>query len=120
MTTLEQLRQNIAAAVDRRELGALEWDAVRRYADATRAYACNGCDHLCSSALGAPARVGDTLRYLMYHDSYGDQEQARALFRALPEEARRLDGVDWSAANRACPRGVDVALHMKRALRVLA
>jgi predicted aldo/keto reductase-like oxidoreductase len=120
MTTLEQLRQNIAAAVDRRELGALEWDAVRRYADATRAYACNGCDHLCSSGLGAPARIGDTLRYLMYHDSYGDEAQARALFRALPEEARRLEGVDWSAASRACPRGVDVALHMKRALRVLA
>jgi uncharacterized protein len=115
MTTLEQLRQNIAAAVDRHELGALEWDA-----DATRAYACNGCDHVCSSALAAPARVGDTLRYLMYHDSYGDKEQARALFRALPEEVRRLDGVDWSSANRACPRGVDVAAHMKRALRVLA
>jgi hypothetical protein len=62
MTSLEQLRQNIAAAVDRHELGMLEWDAVRRYADATRAYACNGCDHVCSSALAAPARVGDTLR----------------------------------------------------------
>jgi hypothetical protein len=30
-------------------------------------------------------------------------------------EAQQIAGVDYSAANRACPHGVDVALHMQRA-----
>jgi predicted aldo/keto reductase-like oxidoreductase len=120
MTELTHVRENIAAALDRHKLGKLEKDAVRRYADATRPYACSGCDHICGAAVNAPVRIGATLRYLMYHDVYGEREQARALFRELPPEARRLEAVDFSAANRACPHGLDVAAHMKRAGEVLA
>lgn len=65
-------------------------------------------------------RIGDTLRYLMYHDSYGKPEHARRLFRALPAEAREIGAIDFSGANRACPNGVDVASLMKRAGDVLA
>lgn len=119
MTDVAQLRENIAAALDRHELGENEHEALRRYASSTRPYACDGCDHLCGPAVSAPVQIGATLRYVMYHDAYGERAKARELFRALPAEAQRLEDVDFSAANRACPHGVDVARHMKRAREVL-
>lgn len=60
-------------------------------------------------------RIGAAMRCLMYHDVYGEREKALEAFRALPAEARRLSGVDFSRANAACPHGVDVAGHMRRA-----
>jgi hypothetical protein len=55
----------------------------------------------------------------MYHDVYGDAEKARRVFSALPEAARDLTGVDFSAASKACPHGVDIARHMERARQIL-
>ena len=120
MDTFEKLRANIAAALDRAALSDAEIRALERYADATRALACDGCDHICGPAVAAPVRIADTMRFLMYHDVYGQPEKARRLFRALPVAAQRLDRVDFTPANRACPHGVDVAWHMGRAHEVLA
>lgn len=120
MDDMGKLRENIAAALNRQKLGAREQEALQRYAGETRGQACDGCDHLCGHALGAPVNIGATMRYLMYHDSYGERGNARALFRALPPEARRLTEVDFEAAARACPHGVDLVAQMRRAARVLA
>lgn len=120
MDEMSKLRENIAAAVDRQQLGALERDALHRYALATRNVACDGCDHLCSGAVGAPVNIGATLRYLMYHDAYGERDDARRLFQSLPPAARRLSEVDFAPASRACPHGVDLVAQMERAARVLA
>jgi predicted aldo/keto reductase-like oxidoreductase len=120
MDTFEKLRQNIAAALDRTELSSMEWDSLRRYDRETRHLACEGCDHHCNPAVDAPVRIGDTMRYLMYHDTYGERAKARMLFRELPAEAQKIAGVDFTGATRACPHGIDVAAHMKRAVEVLA
>jgi hypothetical protein len=120
MDNFDKLKQNIAAAVDRNELGALDRQSIERYAQETRSLACDGCDHLCNPAVNAPVQIGATLRCLTYHDAYGQPEVARERFRALPAEARQLAGVDFSGANRACPHGVDVAALMERARRVLS
>jgi hypothetical protein len=97
-----------------------EVQALDRYADATRSLACDGCDHLCGAAVDAPVRIAATLRFLMYHEVYGEAEKARRLFGELPDESRRLEGVDFSGANAVCPNGVDVAWHMERARQILA
>lgn len=115
MDTFEKLRENIAAALDKAQLGAHEVEALERYAAATRPFACDGCEHLCNPAVDAPVRIGETMRALMYHDGYGDAEKGRALWAGLPAGARRLRGVDFEGAARACPHGVDVVAHMKRA-----
>lgn len=115
MSSLEMLRQNIAAAVDRAELGALDTEALEKYAQSTRKLACDGCDHICNPHVDAPVQIGTTMRYLMYHDVYGEPDKARALFEALPTGARKLAGVDFGPANAACPHDVDVVAHMKRA-----
>ena len=115
METTAQMRENLAAALDGKPLGQRETDAVRRYAELTRAHACQGCEHLCNPHVDAPVRIGTTLRCLMYHDSYGDSEKARRVYHELPEAARHLEGVDFSGASRACPHGVDVETAMLRA-----
>ena len=120
MDTFEKLRENLAAALDRASLTASEREALERYARATRPFACDGCDHLCNAAVEGNVRIGDTMRALMYHDAYGEPVKARELFASLPDEARRLSGVDFGPAGRACPHGVDVAGLMKRAEAVLA
>jgi predicted aldo/keto reductase-like oxidoreductase len=119
MDSLEKLQQNIAAAVDNEKLGFSEWGALERYARATRADACDGCGQICSGAVGQSVNVATTLRCVMYHDVYGDADKARRVFSALPEAAKNLDGIDFTAANRACPHGVDVARHMERARQIL-
>ncbi|MBZ0268254.1 aldo/keto reductase, partial [bacterium] len=106
MDTFDKLKQNIAAALDRTDLGAADWESLEKYAAATRAHACDGCDHLCGAAVDAPVRIGATMRYLMYHDAYGDADEARRRFDALPAGARKLSGVDFAPANAACPHGV--------------
>jgi hypothetical protein len=118
MDTFEKLKQNIAAALDKGQLGKSEVEALEKYAAETRKLACDGCDHLCNPAVDAPVQIGATMRYLMYHDMYGQQEEAKALFEKLPERAKRLSVVDFTGANRACPNGIDVAAHMKRAAAI--
>jgi predicted aldo/keto reductase-like oxidoreductase len=119
MDDMTKLKENIAAALDRQKLGLLEEQSLRRYAAATRQYACDGCAHRCEPHVSGP-RIAQTLRYLMYHDAYGERDHARALFQSLPSEARALVGTDFSAASRACPHGLDLEQYMRRAVEVLA
>ena len=120
MDNLDKLRENIAAALDKTKLTRAELESIYKYAAATRHLACDGCDHLCGAAIDAPVQIGNTLRYLMYHDVYGRKELARDLFRALPEEARNIAHLDFRAAAAACPHGLDVDGYLKRAAQVLA
>ena len=115
MDTLEKLKQNIAAALDTTKLSAVEQDALQKYADATRSLACDGCEHLCNPAVNAPVLIGTTMRYLMYHDVYGNQDEAQELFAKLPSSAKTLKGLDYRAATSACPHKIDIATHMARA-----
>lgn len=119
MDTLGKLRDNIAAAVDKTKLSEVEHGAIERYAAATRSATCDGCDHICGAKVDAPVRIGDTMRYLMYHDVYGETDKARRLFGSLPQTARELAVVDFSAAEAACPHGVKLTEHMARAAKVL-
>ena len=119
MRTMEQLRENVAAALDKKTLGALDMQQLHRYADATRSMACDGCDHICGAHTARNHEIGATLRYVMYHDVYGDPGEARRRYQALPADVRDHANVDFSAAARACPNGVDIAQHMRRARHVL-
>lgn len=119
MDTFEKLKANIAAATDQSKLSQLEWKALHKYAADTRHLACDGCESHCSAAAGhGDVRMADTMRLLMYHDHYGETEKAKALFLDLPKAARNLCNLDFTAANAACPHGVDVVAHIGRAAKV--
>jgi uncharacterized protein len=115
MDTLEKLRENIAAALDKSKLTRRELEELHRYAAATRSLACDGCDHICGATIDEKVQIADTMRYLMYHDVYGEPERAKSLFNALPTAAQNLAAVDFAPAQKACPHGVNLQAHMARA-----
>jgi predicted aldo/keto reductase-like oxidoreductase len=120
MDNTKWLQENIAAAKSPVKLSMDDFQQLQRLATARAAYACQGCSHICEAHVAAQTRVADLLRFLMYHEAYGEAEKARRLFRELPAEARTIDGVDFRAATAACPRGIDIASRLARAHDVLS
>ena len=120
MDTLDKMKSNIAAALDKTSLAQADIMDLQRYADSTRHLYCAGCQHICNAVVPAGIEIGTTLRYLMYHDSYGNGESARQLYAQLPAAARRFEGVDFTRAATLCPHKIDIAQHMQRAAEVLA
>jgi hypothetical protein len=115
------LEANIAAALDKTALTAADHAALREYAAATQSRHCAGCTRFCETALHWQVPVGDVMRCLMYHRSYGDPELARKVFGQLPETVRRgLAGFDYAAAERACPHGLPIARLMREAGELFA
>ncbi len=120
MPNLKVFRQNVAAALDQASLPIAQRDALRRHADATCNAYCGGCSRLCESALAGAAPVRDVLRYLMYQDHYTELD-ARTLYAELAPEVRSaLAHLDYSAAERACPRQLPIGSLMRTASRQLA
>ena len=108
-------RENIAAALDRKELGSLARQALDCHAEATRNGYCAGCSHLCGAAVAGAVPVRDVMRHLMYYHNYAELD-ARAMFSEVPAEVRaRLTHVDYSAAERACPHGLPITELMREA-----
>lgn len=119
MDTLEKLKENIAAALNKTQITQADIMALEQYAQSTKHLYCEGCQHICGAAVPAGIQIGTTLRYLMYHDSYGEPERARELFAKLPQEAQQIEAVDYTKAAELCPNGIDITKHMQRASAVL-
>lgn len=120
MDNLKKLEENIAAAKSPAKLTMDEFMQLNHLAAATAAYSCQGCSHLCESQVGCDVKIADTLRYLMYHESYGLSARARELYQQLNPAERQLAGVDFRAAAAACPQGIDIAARLARARAELA
>ena len=121
MPNVTILHSNIAAALDKTALTAADHAALREYAAATQSRHCAGCTQFCETALNHQVPVGDVMRALMYHRSYGDSELARTVFSQMPETARRgLAGFDYAAAERACPHGMPIGQLMREADELFA
>jgi hypothetical protein len=121
MPNLKFCHENIAAALDRTSLAEADRDALERYATATSAGYCAGCRRLCEPAIGNAVPVADVLRHLMYRRNYGDDVDARSLFAEIPAETRaRVAHLDYSRAEKACPRGLPIGELMREAHGLLA
>ena len=120
MDNTTKLKENIDAACSPIALSMNEFNQLQRLATATAAYSCHGCSQICEPHVQGETKIADTLRYLMYHDSYNEQDKARALFSRLTPEQRRIANVDFTRATAACPRGIDIASRMKLAGERLA
>jgi len=121
MPNLKFCHENIAAALDRTTLAEADREALERYAAATSAGYCAGCRRLCEPAMGNAVPVAEVLRHLMYRRHYGDEVDARSLFAEIPAEERaRVPLLDYSEAERACPRGLPIGELMREAHGLLA
>jgi hypothetical protein len=65
-------------------------------------------------------KIADTLRYRMYHENYGEHDLASHLFHRLPAAERSIAGVDFSAAEAACPHHLPIGNLMRDAAIKLA
>jgi len=118
---VEQLRLNIAAALDKNKLSADDMRVFKEVAQATCSGYCAGCASICENALPDMPYVSDIMRYLMYHDNYGEKETARELFAGIPARTRsRLLSTDYSLAEARCPQHMPIARLMAEAVNKLA
>lgn len=117
MPNMTLLMSNVAAAVNKTRLSARDISLLQRYAEETRSSYCTGCTAICESYVDGEAPIGDVMRYLMYCNSYGDNQLAADGFKKIPLEIRsRLTHLDYSVAERNCPQGLPIAKLMQEAV----
>jgi len=117
MPNMTILMANVAAALNRTDLSARDTDLLQRYARETHSDYCAGCTGICESAVGKGVPIGDVMRYLMYCRDYGDRDYAVAQFNTIPENIRRrMAGLDYSPAEKRCPRKMAIGRLMREAV----
>ncbi len=122
MNSVEQITENANAAADGKKLSRADEERLEQYARATCGSYCTGCAEICDRALPAAAPyVADVMRYLMYYHGYGERAMARSLFREIPAGTRRrFARLDYTDAEKACPRGIPIGEMMSQAVRLLS
>lgn len=121
MQNIKHLDANVAAALDKTELTAEDMQLFNRVASETCSGHCAGCAEICESAVPEMPYVSDVMRYLMYYNSYGQEQAARELFAEMPPDVRgKLAGVDYSVAEARCPQRMPIAKLMAEAVKKLA
>lgn len=120
MPSMTILMSNVAAALNQTKLSASTLESMEKYAQQTSSGYCTGCTRICESTLDTAVPIGDIMRCLMYHNSYGDTERARALFGAISSKvAGELTDVDYSLAEARCPQKLRIGDLVKRAASTL-
>ncbi len=121
MDSVRYVRENVEAARSEKPLSAAESHQLNRLAALTARYSCNGCNHLCESAVARDVAIAAPLRFLMYYECYdGKAERARELYRALPAHTRDVPDAVLEAACAVCPQGIDIPARLRRARELLA
>jgi len=115
------LTSNATAVLDKTKLSHADMDALSEYAAATCSGYCAGCAHICDSALPDVPYVSEVMRYLMYYNSYGEQENARELFAQIPDGIRnKLLSTDYRFAEARCPQHLPIGKLVAEAVNKLA
>ncbi len=118
---LTHLQLNIAAVLDKTKLTQADMDVFKEYTTASCSGYCAGCADICESALQGTPYVSEVMRYLMYHNSYGEQKEARELFAKIPQKVRdKLPSIDYSQAEARCPQNLPIGKLMAEAVSKLA
>ncbi|MDZ7581935.1 MAG: hypothetical protein U5R30_15465 [Deltaproteobacteria bacterium] len=118
MPNLTLLMSNVSAALEKTGLSSGDNRLLRHYARETQSDYCAGCTAICEPAVAHRAPIGDIMRCLMYSRSYGNREQARAVFRSMPPETRRrLAALDYGAAESRCPQKLAIGHLVQQAVR---
>jgi predicted aldo/keto reductase-like oxidoreductase len=121
METVPILTANVAAVLDKTEITQTDRKVFNEYAKATCTGYCAGCAHICNSALPDVPHVSDIMRYLMYHNSYGDKARARELFAQIPSEVRgKLLRIDYTPAEAKCPQHLPIGKFISEAVKKLS
>jgi predicted aldo/keto reductase-like oxidoreductase len=116
MPNLTIMATNGAAAVEQTRLSKSDRVLLAQYAEETSGDYCAGCDRLCSEVLAKRVPISDVMRCLMYFHSHQDLGLARSTFEALSTQTRELlTQLDFSEAERSCPRKLPIGRLMREA-----
>jgi len=119
--SVTELQENISAVVVKPELTRADQQALSDYARGTKSDYCAGCRHICSSACPDMPYIAEVMRYMMYHNSYGETILAKENFALLPSAAKaKLLSADYSMAHKLCPNHLPIAQIMRQAVQKLA
>jgi hypothetical protein len=120
MPSLTILSANVAAALDRTRLTRSDFELLERFAAETHASYCAGCGRICQEAVGGAVPVSDVMRCLMYYRDYGERDLAREVYASLPDQARAMvTQIDYSRAEKTCPRKLAISKLMREASEIL-
>ncbi len=121
MNNVAILTSNVAAVLDKTELSREDEDILKAYAQATCSGYCAGCADICNSVLPNAPYVSDIMRYLTYHNSYGQHDAARELFAGVPENVKsQLLTIDYRPAEALCPQHLPIGKLIAEAVSKLA
>jgi hypothetical protein len=116
MPTVSLLMTNVQAAAITKPLSRKDFKALDQYARETFSEYCSGCTYICEPAIDGVIPVGDIMRCLMYARSYRDPLLGKAVFnRIAPDIREKLKCVDYSRAERQCPRKLAIGKLVKEA-----
>jgi uncharacterized protein len=114
------LVSNVAAALDKTKLTQADMDVLKEYAMATCSGYCAGCASICGVAM-PEAPIRDVMRFVMYHDSYGNRQLAKEHFAGLDAGVRaKIASLDYTLAEQACPQKLPIGRLMREAVNKLA
>lgn len=118
---LTYLTLGIAAALDKTELTQEDMEVFREYAMASCNGYCAGCANICEDASDGTPYVSDIMRYMMYYNSYGNQQEARELFAMLSQQAKeKLLSFDYKSLEARCPQHLPIGNIITEAMSKLA
>ena len=116
MPNLAIMATNAVAATEQTRLSKSDRALLAQYAEETSSDYCAGCERFCSAGLARKVPIGDVMRCLMYFHSYQDVGLARSTFQALPAQTGELlSKLDFSEAERSCPRNLQIGRLMREA-----
>ncbi len=113
------LVSNVAAALDKAKLSSTDRETLQEYAMVTGNNYCAGCGAVCDQTMGQ-VPVSDIMRYLMYYNSYGEQQKAQELFTQIdPAIRKKLATMDFSHVERSCPQKLPIGQLVREAEQLL-
>jgi predicted aldo/keto reductase-like oxidoreductase len=116
MPNLTIMATNAVAALDQTLLSQSDRALLAQYSKETCDDYCAGCERLCSEVLAKRVPINDVMRCLMYFHSYQDFGLARSTFETLPTQTKELlTQLDFSEAERSCPRNLPIKKLMREA-----
>jgi hypothetical protein len=120
MPSLTILSANVTAARDQKSLARTDFELLERFDAETYESYCAGCGSICQAAVEGAVPVNDIMRCLMYYRDYGERDLAREVFAGLPDDVRaQLTRIDYSRAEKACPRKLAISKLMREASEIL-
>jgi predicted aldo/keto reductase-like oxidoreductase len=121
MPNMTILMANVAAAINKTKLSAIDTHLLHQYAQETRSTYCTGCTDICESAVSGDVPIGDVMRYLMYARSYDNRRKASHRFKKIPEkQLQQMIRLDYSLAEQKCPQKMAIGKLMIEALNELS